>query len=101
MDVNQLYQELKDLADKLQIRVSEHNFRSTGVKARSGLCKVKGEWIYVMDKHKSIRKKTNLLARCLSGMSHEEFYVVPEVRELLKKSAKVPGDVAKVNEQTK
>jgi len=80
-----IYQELKDLADKLDITVSEQNFRSTGIKAKSGLCKVKGNYLYIMDKHKSIHKKNKLLAECLSQMPHEEIYVVPAVRDLLNK----------------
>ena len=83
-----IYQELKDLAEKLDITVSEQNFRSTGVKAKSGLCKVKGNYLYIIDKHKSIHKKNKLLAECLRQMPHEEIYVVPAVRDLLNKYQK-------------
>jgi hypothetical protein len=83
-----IYQELKDLAEKLDITVSEQNFRSTGVKAKSGLCKVKGNYLYIIDKHKSIHKKNKLLGECLSQMPHEEIYVVPAVRDLLNKYQK-------------
>jgi len=83
-----IYQELKDLAEKLDITVSEQNFRSTGIKAKSGLCKVKGNYLYIIDKHKSIYKKNKLLAECLSQMAHEEIYVVPAVRDLLNKYQK-------------
>ena len=68
--------------------MSEQNFRSTGVKAKSGLCKVKGNYLYIIDTHKSIHKKTKLLAECLSQMPHEEIYVVPAVRDLLNKYQK-------------
>jgi hypothetical protein len=40
-----------------------------------------------MDKHKPLRKKIDLLARCLSRLTHEDVYVVPAVRELLTKHA--------------
>jgi len=85
MKPEQIYQELKELAEKLNIHVSEQNLRQTRVKATSGLCKVKGQNCYIMDKHKSIHEKIELLAECLSKMRHEEMYVVPAVRELLKK----------------
>jgi hypothetical protein len=78
-----LYQELIALAEKLQIQVSEQNLRNTGIKVQSGLCKVKGQSVFIMDKHKPLRKKAKILARCLSRMEHEEIYVVPAVRELL------------------
>jgi len=85
MKPEQIYQELKELAEKLNIHVSEQNLRQTRVKATSGLCKVKGQNCYIMDKHKSIHEKIELLAECLSKMPHEEMYVVPAVRELLRK----------------
>ncbi len=80
-----IYQELKDLAEKLDITVSEQNLRATKTYAKSGLCKVKGRNLFVMDKNQSMRKKIQILAVCLSKMSHEDVYVVPAVRELLHK----------------
>jgi len=85
MKPEQIYQELKELAEKLNIHVSEQNLRQTRVKAKSGLCKVKGQNCFIMDKHKSIHEKIELLAECLSKMPHEEMYIVPAVRELLRK----------------
>ena len=86
-----LYRELVDLAEKLQIQVSEQNLRLAGIKVQSGLCKVKGQQIFIMDKHKPHKKKAKILAKCLSGMAHEEIYVVPAVRELLNRySEKLP-----------
>ena len=79
----QIYQALKELAEKLQVTVSEQNLQATGVRARSGLCKVKGKYVFVMDKHKSLSRKIDLLAECLSRMPHEDVYVVPAVRERL------------------
>jgi hypothetical protein len=82
-----IYQELKDLAEKLDITVSEQNLRMTRTQAKSGLCKVKGRHLFVMDKHQSMHKKIQLLAGCLSQMPHEDVYVVPAIRELLQKFA--------------
>ena len=82
-----LYAELKQLAEKLQVNVSEQNLRDTGIKVKSGFCIVKGQSIFIMDKHKPLRKKTKLLAQCLIRMAHEDIYVVPAVRELLNKYA--------------
>ena len=85
MKPEQIYQALKELAEKLNINVSEQNLRQSGVKAQSGLCKVKGQQCFIMDKHKTIHEKNELLAACLSQMPHEDIYVVPAVRELLYK----------------
>ena len=85
MKPEQIYQELIDLAEKLEITVSEQNLRKTGVKARSGLCKIKGKYLYIMDKHKSIHKKIDLLSENLAAIPHENIYIKPAVRELLEK----------------
>ena len=64
---------------------SEQNFRATGVKAKSGLCKVKGKSLFIMDKHKSVSKKIRILASQLASIDYEHVFIVPAVRELLEK----------------
>ena len=86
MKTDQLYQNLLELAEKLDIKVSEQNLRKTGgINVKSGLCKVKGEMMFIMSKHKSIRDKIELLAKCLSKMQIEDIYIVPAVRDILDK----------------
>ncbi len=85
MRPEQLYEDLKELAEKLGVTVYEHNFRKTGIKVKSGFCKVKGKKTFIMDKHRSINDKNDVLASCLSKMHHEDIYIVPYLRELLKK----------------
>ena len=79
----QLYQDMKEIAEKLGVTVSEQNFRKTGIKIESGLCKVKGNKLFIIDKNKSIHKKNEILASFLSNMPHEDVYVIPAVRELI------------------
>ena len=88
MKPEQIYQELKDLAEKLEITVSEQNFRTTGIKVKSGLCKVKGKDMLILDKHKSIHKKINILASHLAIIPLENIFVVPAIRDLLEKHSK-------------
>ncbi len=85
MKPEQIYQELKDLAEKFEITVSEQNLRTTGIKVKSGLCKVKGKNLFVMDKHKSIHKKIDILASYLTEFPHEDLYIIPAIREILEK----------------
>ncbi len=87
MKPEQIYQDLINLAEKLQVSVSEQNFRKTGIKVKSGFCKVKDKNVFYMDKHKSIRKKIKLLAGYLSELPHEDIFVVPAVRSLLTKKS--------------
>jgi hypothetical protein len=83
MKPEQLLQALKDLAEKLDVHVSEENFRNAGIKVSSGLCKIKGEFHYILDKHKSTKKKIRLLAEALSRMPLDDMYILPLVRETL------------------
>jgi len=79
----QLYKSLCELAEKLNIEVSEQNLRKTGVRATSGFCKVKGNDLFIMDKNISVQKKIRILAEFLGKMPHENIYVVPAVRDIL------------------
>ena len=85
MKPEQIYQELKDLAEKFEVTVSEQNLRNAGIKVKSGLCKVRGKNMFIMDKHTSTHKKIDALASQLSEFPHEDLYVMPAIRELLEK----------------
>ena len=85
MKPDQIYQDLKELAEKLDVTVSEQNLRSTGIKAKSGICKVKGKNILIMDKQISLRDKNEILATCLSKLPHENIFIVPALRDFLNK----------------
>ena len=83
MKPEQTFQDLKELAEKLGVVVSEQNFRSTGIKAKSGLCKVKGKNMLFIEKQLSFQDKNEILASCLSKMPHENIFMVPALREFL------------------
>lgn len=83
MKAEQLYRELKDLAEKLGLHVSEHNFRPSGIYVRSGFCVVKGEDHCIIDKHIKLNQKIDVLAECISMYPHDSVYVIPAVREFL------------------
>ncbi len=87
MKPEQVYQELKGIADKLGVGVEEHNFRNAGIRVKSGSCIVHGKPIVIIDKHKSIGKKIRILASALSRLPHEDVYIVPAVRELITRYA--------------
>ena len=79
----QIYRHLKELAEKMNITVCEQSFRHAGIHVRSGLCKIKGKDCFIMDKDLPVRKKTTILAECLSRLPHEEIYILPVIRDLL------------------
>jgi hypothetical protein len=87
MKPEELYQELKLVAERLGVTVEEHNFREAGVRVMSGLCVVHGKRLFIMDKHKSVQKKIGILSAALSEMPLDEVYIIPVVRELIAKHA--------------
>lgn len=81
------YEELKTVAEKLGITVSEQNFRPTGITVRSGLCKIRGRQHFLINKHHQLRKKIDLLVEMLQDFPHDSIFVIPAIRQLLN-----PGD---------
>ncbi len=79
----EIYKNLQEIAEKFNIVVMEKNFRITGLPVKSGLCKIKGEKFILLDKHKKIREKNEILARCLIQYPVNEIYIIPAVREYL------------------
>ena len=99
MKPEKLYQELKDLAEKIGLRVSEQNFRITpGIRVRSGFCKVKDQYCCIIDKHLKLSRKMEALAECIhekcqqSRESLESIYLVPAVREYMEKFKPIQGE---------
>jgi hypothetical protein len=85
MKPTELYEHFKTLIEKRGIQVSEQNFRSTGVKAKSGFCRVRGKDLFVIDKNKSMADKVEILGKFMATMSFENIYMLPAVREHLDK----------------
>lgn len=89
MKQEQIYQELKDLAQKLGIIVVEKSFRNLGmgINVRSGFCRVKNENKFLMDKHKTLQRKIGILAAELNSYDLSNIYILPAIREILEEHA--------------
>ncbi len=88
MKPDQLFEELKDLAEKLQVIVSEQSFKATGIPVKSGFCVVKGDMHCILDRNIGVYKKNQVLAEALADLPHEHLYIVPAVRDFLIKQGK-------------
>ncbi len=87
MNSEKLYSELNKIADKLNITVMEKSFRNTEIPVKSGLCKVKGEWRFIMDKKNSIGRKNKILAKCLAEFSVHNLEINPGVKKFILKNS--------------
>lgn len=92
MKPDELLVELKNVSEKLGVSVEEHNFREAGVRVTSGFCTVRGQKMFILDKHKSLPKKIEILSTFLSDLPLDEIYIVPAVRERISKNAGKEGD---------
>ena len=99
MKPEMLYDNLKQLAERLGITVSEENLKRSGIKVKSGFCKVRGNKLFIIDKKLKPHKKVDILAEFLSSMPHEEIYIVPAVRELLGRYSKITIQHAKTGSE--
>jgi hypothetical protein len=88
MTPEQIYHELKDLAEKLGVTVSEQSFRSAGIPVKSGVCLIKGKMHCIIDKNITLHKKSKILAQSLFDLPHDNLYIVPLVREFIQKYGK-------------
>lgn len=89
MKQEQIYQELKNVADKLGLNVTEKSFRNLGITVRSGFCRIKNENKFLMDKHKSLEHKITILATELNAYDLESIYIMPAIREILQEHAQI------------
>lgn len=106
MKADRLYQELKDLSERLGVEVSEQNFRATGIKARSGYCIVKGIPMFLIDKNKRLSRRIEILSAFLGQRISEDVFMVPALREHLvkyrpMKNTEVQGDLFSVTPSEK
>jgi len=83
MNPEQLYLEIRNLAEKLGITVSEQNFKTTGIHVESGLCRIRNQKFMIMDKHKPVIDKLEILSSVIADCNFENIYVVPAVRQHL------------------
>jgi len=83
MKPEQIFVELKNLSEKLDIIISEQSFRKTGIKVSSGFCIVKGKNYFIIDKDLSIKKKNEIVAEYLSTLDYENIYIVPAIRDFI------------------
>ncbi len=99
MKPEELYENLKQLAERLDITVSEENLKHSGIKVKSGFCKIRGNKLFIIDKRLKTHKKVDILAEFLSSMPHEEIYIVPAVRDLLGRYSKISIQNAKTGSE--
>ena len=83
MEREKTYQHLEDLAEQLGISIRYDDLCDPQAPAKSGLCKLRGRHLYIMDRSTRLSEKIRLLSECLCRMDLDGVYVLPAIRRLL------------------
>ncbi|MBW2332877.1 MAG: hypothetical protein JRF08_05350 [Deltaproteobacteria bacterium] len=86
MQSSKVLQYLEDLAFRLGIEIVKEKLGGTDFYAKGGLCKVKGAYKIFIDPAEPIQVQIDILAQSLSAFQTEEVYLLPFIREILKKA---------------
>ena len=83
MDENTLLSQLEELAESLHIEVRYESFKGEGAFSTGGLCKLKGEYLLIINSKASARDKVEAIAGALKGFDLSQVYLRPGLREFL------------------
>lgn len=75
-------EELESVCEKLSIKVVPAELTAEGM-STGGLCKVRGEWLVILDKRAPAGERVSVLARALGSFDLEDVFVSPKVREII------------------
>jgi len=96
MQPYQVYEHLEILARQLGISIRSENLRDSDAPARSGLCKLKGRQVYIMDSSSSLSERIRLLSVCLSQMDLDGVFILPAIRKVLEGAQTATSEDAKI-----
>jgi tRNA U34 2-thiouridine synthase MnmA/TrmU len=91
MKESAILQHLEEIAEKLNIKVHYVNLKKDYYNSKSGLCKVKGDFRIIADKHIHLSEKIDVLIEALREFDIDTLYIHPYVRKLFEKKNIVSG----------
>ncbi|MCX6155414.1 MAG: hypothetical protein NT007_14770 [Candidatus Kapabacteria bacterium] len=80
MKINDIYDELADIAKTIGITVRRENGNF-----KSGFCVVNEQKLILFNRNATVELRASVLARCLSTQSIEKMYLKPVIREYIEK----------------
>jgi len=90
MDNKTLLAQLEDLARSLSIEVRYEPLKMEGLFSSGGLCKLKGQYVLIVNSTSSIRDKIEALAAAVNRFDLRQVYCRPGLRAFLEKFPKGP-----------
>jgi hypothetical protein len=74
---------LLETAERLGVKVRVEDLQRDETPTASGACKVRGEWVVILDKRSGPEEKIAVLADALRTMDLDGIYLPPAARDLL------------------
>ena len=87
MDDHTALSQLEGLAHTLGIQVRYEKIVEDELSSTGGLCRVKGEWVIIVNSKAAINEKIHTLLKSLKNFDLNSIYVRPALRELLEKES--------------
>ena len=85
MKESAILEDLEKIAGQHKIRITTANLKKYGYFMKSGLCRVRGEYRVILDKHLHLSEKIDVLIDALQHFDVEAAPLDPVVRRLLEK----------------
>jgi len=82
MKPEQVTETLEQAAKQLGIRVRYETMTGETIGA-GGLCKVRGEWVVIIDRRANASDRAAILVDALTGFDVDAVFLPPEIREAL------------------
>ena len=83
LDVKSRLQDLKSVAEKLEIEIEIVNLNNQEFQMQSGYCKMNGKDLILLDKNISLEEQSEILLQTLKNFDLEDIYVASWIRELI------------------
>lgn len=83
MDEGAFLKELEEVAQSLGIEVRYENMKKEGSFTSGGLCRLKGQYLLIINSRAAGRDKIEALAKALKRFDLAPLYLKPGVREFL------------------
>lgn len=87
MNKENILQQLEELAERLSIKVTYDSLKEGSINTRGGLCKVSGDYRIFVEKKLTANEKADVIARCISRFDISQFYIPPEIRDIITNSS--------------
>ena len=78
-----LLQQLEELAEKLGIAVQYENLTMEESSGRGGICRIKGEYVFIIHARATTKEKIRIIADALRRFDLGDIYVRPVIREFI------------------